>query len=401
MAWNEPGGSGGKDPWTGRSGDQGPPDLDEIVKKLQDKLSGLFGGKSGGGGGGKSGSGAGGVGLSVILGVAAVIWFLSGIYIVDPAERGVVLRFGKYVDTTDAGPHWAPRFIETVEKVDVEKNRSAEVGYRSGGRRSAGNSVGRESLMLTEDENIVDIELAVQYRVSNAKDFLFNVRDPEETLRQATESALREVVGKNKLDFVLTGGRSEIAADVKDLLQEILGDKGYKTGLTIISVNMQQAAPPTEVKEAFDDAIRAREDEQRFKNEALAYEKDIIPKAHGQATRQVEDANAYKAKVVADAEGEAARFSALLTEYEKAPGVTRDRLYVETVERVLTHASKVLVDLKGGNNLVYLPLDRLLERGRGLELPASAPPAPTLQSSPAQTGSARGGTARGHSRGER
>jgi len=400
MAWNEPGGSGGKDPWTGRSGgDQGPPDLDEIVKKLQDKLSGLFGAKFRGGGG-KSGSGSGGVRLSVILGVAAVIWFLSGIYIVDPAERGVVLRFGKYVDTTEAGPHWVPRFIETVEKVDVDKNRSVEVGYRSAGRRSGGSSVGREALMLTEDENIVDIELAVQYRVSSAKDFLFNVRDPEETLRQATESSLREVVGKNKLDFVLTGGRSEIAADVKDLLQEMLGENGYKTGLTIISVNMQQAAPPTEVKEAFDDAIRAREDEQRFKNQALAYEKDIIPKAHGQATRQVEDATAYKAKVVAEAEGEAARFSALLTEYVKAPGVTRDRLYVETIEQVLANTSKVLVDLKGGNNLVYLPLDRLLAPGRDLEPPDSSTTSPMLQSSPPQGGTLSG-AGRGRTRGER
>ena len=398
MAWNEPGGSGGKDPWTGRSGDQGPPDLEEIVKKLQDKLGSLFGGKSGGGGG-KSAGGTGGMGLWLLLGGALIIWALSGIYIVDPAERGVVLRFGKYVDTTDAGPHWAPRFIETVEKVDVEQNRTAEIGFRQGGRRAS--TVNKEALMLTEDENIVDIELAVQYRVSSAKDFLFNVRDPEETLKQATESSLREVVGKNKLDFVLTGGRSEIAADVKDLLQDILVNR-YKTGLSIISVNMQQAAPPNEVKEAFDDAIRAREDEQRFRNQALAYEKDIIPKAHGQATRQVEDANAYKAKVVAEAEGEAARYSALLAEYDKAPGVTRDRLYVETIERVLSSTTKVLVDIKGGNNLVYLPLDRLVAGSHALEPPLGSPATTSaMPSSPPQAASVLGGTSRGRSRGDR
>ncbi|MCB1874605.1 MAG: FtsH protease activity modulator HflK [Chromatiales bacterium] len=366
MAWNEPG-SGKKDPWGGSGGDQGPPDLDEVVRKLQEKMGNVFGGK-GGKSGGSGSSGGGGnpintLGFKVAVGVLLIVWLFSGVYIVDEGKRGVVLRFGEFVDSTTPGPHWhIPSPIETVEIVDVEQQRYVEVGYRSGGRRQAEGSVPREALMLTEDENIVDVQLAVQYRIKNARDYLFNVIDPDLVLRQATESAIREVVGKSKMDFLLTQGRSEIVADTKDVLQRTLDT--YESGLQVISVNMQKARPPQEVKAAFDDAIKAREDEQRQKNEAEAYASEVLPKARGGAARQLEDANAYRSQVVAQAEGESARFTKLLTEYEKAPAVTRERLYLEAIESVMGSTNKVVMDAKGGNNLLYLPLDRLMQGER-------------------------------------
>jgi membrane protease subunit HflK len=343
MAWNEPGGSG-KDPWGSQGGDQGPPDLDELARKFQQKLGGLFGGK-GGGGSGSGGGGASRIGIGLVLGALLVVWVISGIYIVDPAERAVVLQFGRYVDTTGPGPHWVPRFIQTVEKVNVEQIRNIQ----------------RQSSMLTQDENIISVALAVQYRVKDAKDYLFKVRDPDLTLREATESAVREVIGKSKLDFALTEGRSEIVARTEVLLQEILDN--YGTGLQVTSVNLQDAQPPEQVQGAFADAIKAREDEQRLKNEAAAYANEVIPVARGNAARQLEEANAYKEQVIAQAEGEASRFEQLLIEYRKAPAVTRQRLYLETMESVLANSSKVMVDVEGGNNLMYLPLDQLMQRG--------------------------------------
>ncbi len=369
MAWNEPGGSGNKDPWGGGGRDQGPPDLDEVVKKMQDKFGSLFGGKKGGGGTGGSGVGKpGSFGLGLIVVVAGVVWALSGIYIIEEGKRGVVLQFGAYKETTLPGPHWYPRFIQSVDEVDIASIRDATIGYRSGGtNRQSMAPVERESLMLTQDENIVDIQLAVQYKVKNASDYLFKVKDPDTTLRQSTESAIREIIGKNKMEFVITEGRAEIARRVHDLTQEIL-DR-YETGLEITSVNMQDAQPPEPVQAAFDDAVKAREDNVRLKNEAEAYANDIIPKAQGQGARQIAEANAYKEKVIAEAQGETARFLNLLAEYKKAPEVTRKRLYLETVESVMENSSKIMVDLKRGNNLLYLPLDRLSEQRIPVAIP--------------------------------
>lgn len=356
MAWNEPGGSGDKDPWGGRGQDQGPPDLDQVVKRMQERFSRLFKGKRGGGGPARTGTGSA-VGIVIIVVLAA--WALSGIYIVDPAERGVVLRFGQYSSTSTPGPHWHIPFpIERVEVINVDEIHSVEVGYRPGGRNQAAGSVPSESLMLTQDENIIDIQFAVQYRVKEAKDYLFNVREPDLTLRQATESAVREVIGKSRMDFILTQGRSEVSGRVEELIQGILDT--YNTGLVVTSVNMQSAQPPKEVKAAFDDAIKAREDEQRLKNEAEAYANDVIPRARGAGARLLEEANAYRESAVAQAEGEAERFEKLLSEYRKAPNVTRERLYIETMQSVLGNTSKILVDVAGGNNLLYLPIDKIV-----------------------------------------
>lgn len=361
MAWNEPGGS--KDPWGGRGNDQGPPDLDEIVRKMQDKMGGLFGGRKGGGSrGGSGGGGGGGLAIGLILVVAAIVWLVFGFYIVEEGKRGVELRFGEFSRITMPGLHWhAPYPIEQVELVDVEQRRYVEVGYRSGGGRGASGvvTVPKEATMLTQDENIVDIRVAVQYQVKDARNYLFNVRDPDATLKQATESAIREVIGKSKMDFVLTEGRSEVALQAKELIQRILDQ--YNTGLLVTTVNLQDAQPPEEVQGAFADAIKAREDEVRQKNEAEAYSNDVIPKARGAAARILEEANGYKLSVIAKAEGEASRFSQLLVEYSKAPEVTRKRLYLDTMQNVLANSSKVTVDVSKGNNLLYLPLDQLLQ----------------------------------------
>ncbi len=366
MAWNEPGG-GNKDPWSGRGDNQGPPDLDEVVRKMREKMGGVFGGgRRGGGDGGGMPSGAGSIGLGLILAIGALVWLASGIYIVDEGKRGVVLRFGEYVDTTMPGPHWRiPYPVDQVEVVDTEQRRFVEVGYRSaGGRNQGAVVVPREALMLTRDENIVNIQLAVQYQVKDARNYLFNVRDPDLTLKQAAESAVRETIGKRTMDFVLTEGRSEVVANTKDLMQGILDQ--YNTGLLVTTVNLQDAQPPEEVQGAFADAIKAREDEVRQKNEAEAYSNDIIPKARGAAARQLEEANAYRKTVIAQAEGEASRFEQLLEEYHKAPEVTRKRLYLETMEVVLARSSKVTLDIPEGNTLMYLPLDKLMEQSGAL-----------------------------------
>lgn len=355
MAWNEPGGSGDKDPWGGRNDEQGPPDLDEVVRKLQNKLGGLFGGKGGNGGGNGTSAPGGGFGfgsISSIVVIAILIWGLSGIYIIEEGTRGVVTQFGAYKETTMPGPHWFPRFIQRVEKVNVENVRSIELGVRS-----------EESLMLTQDENIVDVKFAIQYQVGDARDYLFNVVDPDETMRQAMESAVREIIGKSEMDFVITGGRSEVVNRSQQLIQEILDQ--YKTGLVVNQLTMQDAQAPQQVQDAFADAVKAREDEQRLKNEAEAYSNDVIPKARGSAARILEEASAYKDQVIAEAEGETSRFLSVLKEYRKAPEVTRKRLYIDTLEAVLHKSSKVLVDTKGSNNLLYLPLDKLMQRSSG------------------------------------
>ena len=340
MAWNEPGG-GNKDPWGGRGGNDGPPDLDEIARKMRERMSGFFG-KKGGKGGGSSP-----ISFSLIGILVLAAWVLSGIYIVDPAERGVVLRLGEFNSITMPGPHWYMRGIDTVDKVNVDRLRT----------------VSHRAKMLTKDENIIQVELAVQYQVRDAREYLFEVRDPDYTLQEATESALREVIGAINMDDFLSGGRGTIVQQTQTLTQEIL-DK-YKTGLIITSVNLQDPQPPEEVQGAFEDAIKAQEDEVRYKNQAEAFALDILPKARGDAIRLTEAANAYREQVIAKAEGESSRFLQTLTEYEKAPEVTRKRLYLETMEAVLANTSKVLMQVKDGNSLMYLPLDKLMENTGG------------------------------------
>ena len=352
MAWNEPGG-GNKDPWSGKGGDQGPPDLDEVVRKLQERLGGLFGGKkttpgeTGGGGGGFGGAGGGFSGKAVGIGAAVlfVIWLASGIYIVEPAERGVVLRFGAYQEITEPGPHWhIPYPIETVELVNVDEISTFT----------------HKAAMLTQDENIVDVELTVQSRIQDAADYLFQDQNPDKTLRDATETVVRKTIGGSKLDFILTEGRSAVAATIRERVQALMNQ--YKTGLEVTSVNMQPAKPPDQVKEAFDDAIKAREDKERLENKAEAYSNEILPRARGEAARVEADAKAYRDQVIAGAEGETSRFLAVLNEYSKAPEVTRERLYLEAMEEVLGESHKVLLDVEDSNSLMYLPLDQIIKR---------------------------------------
>lgn len=363
MAWNMPGGNGEKDrdPWgQRRRAASGPPDLDQIVRNIQRRLSNLFGGR----GGGST------FGIGLIAAIVVGLWLLSGFYVVQQGERGVVLRFGKFHVATIAGLHWhMPYPIETVEKVNVDKVSTIEIGYRSdarGGRRK----IPREALMISGDENIIDIEFAVQYRIKDAAAYLFNVRNPEVTIGQATESAVREIVGKSTLDFALTEGRVSVSRDARKLLQEIL-DR-YNTGIYIVTVETQKAQPPDQVKPAFDDAVKAREDEQRLKNEAEAYANDVVPRARGAAARLLQEAEAYKASVIARAEGDARRFNQVYKAYAKAPAVTRERLYIEAMQQVLDSTTKIYVDQKGGNNLLYLPLDKLI----GRETPTAAAPSP-------------------------
>ncbi|MEP5570001.1 MAG: FtsH protease activity modulator HflK [Halioglobus sp.] len=348
MAWNEPGGGnnkGPKDPWGG--GDQGPPDLDEALKKLQEKLGGMFGGSKGSGGG----SGGGGVAFSgTLFGVIAIgaliVWGLMGFYQIDQQERAVVLRFGKYLDTVQPGLQWNPPLIDEVIKVNTTKVRAASL----------------REIMLTQDENIVEVRLSVQYVINDPKKFVLQVRDPERSLQHAAQSALRHVVGGNSMDLVLTEGRAKIGLDVDDRLQEYLDM--YETGILVSKVNVDESKPPTQVQEAFDDVIKAREDEERVKNEAQAYANAVVPEARGSAQRQIEEANAYMEEVIANAEGEADRFNKLLNEYEKAPQVTRERLYLDALQGVYSNTNKVMVDVEGGNNMMYLPLDKLAEQSQ-------------------------------------
>lgn len=365
MSWNEPGGNK-KDPWSGRERPPSPPDLDEVLKGIQEKLGGWLGGDKGSGGGSPGRPGSAQF-ASLFVAVVLVLWGLTGIYVVDEGSRGVVTRFGAFVDTTQPGLHWhVPAPVERVDVVNMEQQRFLEIGYRSGGRAQSLGSVPKEAMMLTQDENIIDIRLAVQYQIKDAKAYLFNVADPDLTLKQVIESAQRAVIGKNTMDFVLTEGRSNIADEIKTEIQRTLDD--YETGIRVSSVNLVDAQPPDEVQNAFEDAIKAREDEQRLKNEAEAYANEVVPKARGAAARLLEESEAYRQKAVAKAEGESSRFQQLLTEYEKAPDVTRERLYLETMQDIIGQTGAMVVDVKGANNLLYLPVDRL-PKGRG-EMPS-------------------------------
>lgn len=343
MAWNEPGGNQ-QDPWGGGKGggNQGPPDIDELFKQFQQKINGLFGGGSGGSNSGKGFSGAS---LGVIGLILALVYFGFGIKIVNEQERGVVLRLGVYDRTLSPGFNWAPPLIDRVHTVNVTRMRFHNVKRIS---------------MLTQDLNIVEVDLSVQYAIGNAQDFVLNVRNPEDSLREATDSALRHEVGSTEMHEVLTEGRGQLAIEVGQRLQEYLDN--YSTGISIRTVNVEETTPPKEVQSAFDDVNRAREDEERVKNEAQAYSNGIIPESRGKAKRMIEEANGYREQVIAQAEGEADRFQKLLAEYKKAPEVTRERLYLDAVENVMAQSSKIMVDVEGGNNMLYLPLDKMVNQ---------------------------------------
>jgi membrane protease subunit HflK len=330
-----------------------------------------------------------------IVVVLGLLWIASGFYVVEQGEQGVELRFGHYKEVTEAGLRWhAPYPVESVEIVNVQQIRTVEVGYRTNTRSNQFATVPQEALMLTKDENIIDIQFAVQYDIKDPRYLLFNVsEDPDQVVRQATESAVREIVGRNTMDFAITGGRAEIAQDTSQLLQIIL-DR-YQTGINVKAVEMQNAQPPSEVKGAFDDAVKAREDEVKFKNEAEAYANDIIPRARGKAARVLQEAEAYRASVVAAAEGEASRFTQVLDEYHKAPGVTRDRLYIDAMEQVLSRSTKLMIDQSGGgNNVMYLPLDQLIRQrndSAGRTDPTRFDNAGGIANSLAETGTSRSG----------
>ena len=332
MAWNEPG--GGKDPWGGNRND-GPPDIDEALKKLAEKFSFL--------GGGKGGSSKGL--LPVVIAVVAILWGLMGFYQVDEKEQAVVLRLGKYYSTNGSGLHWNPPVVDSINVVGVTEERQYPV----------------RGLMLTQDENIVEISLTVQYNIANAKDFVLNVKDPETSLKQATDSALRHVVGSTGLDGVISTGREQVALGTAEKLQVLLDI--YGSGINVVKINIKESRPPSEVKAAYDDVIRAREDLERLVNEAQAYSNGIIPEARGEAQRLREEAEGYRSQVVSKSQGEAKRFTKLLGEYQKAPGVTRERLYLDAVEEVMTQSTKILMDADGGNNMLYLPLDKIVQQG--------------------------------------
>jgi len=358
MAWNDPGKN--ENPWQRRP-DKGPPDLDEVLRRLQKKFRSLFGG-SGPSGNGSSSSGGRAIGVgSVLVGLIA-IWALFGsFYLNEAAERSVITRFGKYVKTTSGGFNMRlPWPIDRRTVVNVTEFRSFTDRTR----------------MLTQDEALVDINLAVQYRRADPVKFAFNVRDPEETLGEVSESAIREIIGQSSLDFVLEKGRQEIGAKTKDLVQRTI--TAYNTGIEVLSVNLQDVSVPEQVAPAQKDAIKAREDKERSTLSAQTYANDIVPKARGAQVSVVEGARAYRSRVIADAEGETSRFLQLAGEYERAPGVTRERLYLETMEQVLGSAAKILVDVDGSGNMIYLPLDKLLEQ-RNASRPVETPPTIRLE----------------------
>lgn len=375
------------DPQWGSKNNGGPPDLEALLRKLNQKMSALLGGKGGsgklGGGGSVQGFGAG---IGLIVAIVALIWVGSGFYIVDASQRGVVLRFGKNVEVTESGPRWHLPFpVETVEIVNLSQVRTVEVGYRD----NVKNKILKESLMLTDDENIIDIQFAVQYFLSDPADYLFNNRMPDENVRQAAETAIREVVGKSKMDFVLYEGREQVAATATKLMQEIL-DR-YKSGILISKLTMQNAQPPEQVQAAFDDAVKAGQDRERQKNEGQAYANDVIPRASGTAARLIQESQGYKQSVIANAEGDASRFRQILVEYEKAPAVTRERMYLDMMQQVMGNISKVMVDQKNGNSLLYLPLDKLMEstRASGAATELIGAPAPVTSESSDNTAAQR------------
>jgi len=380
------------DPQWGKKNNEGPPDLDEILRKLQQKIAGLLGFKprppSGGGTPGVGAAVGGGLVFIVLLIVG--VWLASGFYIVEEGRRGIVLRLGKYLETTQPGPRWhVPYPFEAVEVVNVSGVRTVEVGYRGNPR----NKQPQEALMLTDDENIVDVQFAIQYTLKSPDEYLFNNKNADDNVLQAAETSIRDIVGKSKMDFVLNQGRSEVAARVKQLTQQIL-DR-YKTGILVTTVSLQGVQAPEQVQASFEDVVRAGQDRERFKNEGQAYANDVVPKARGVAARLFEEANGYKQSVIATAQGDAARFRQILGEYEKAPQVTRERIYLETMQQILGATTKVIVDQKAGQNLLYLPLDRIIQQtassgGATVEIPrTSSPPEATPTVTEPATASSR------------
>lgn len=355
MAWNQPGNGGNnndRDPWKNQGGkDQGPPDLDEAVRKLFSKFG--FGGNNGKGSGGSSGVPSKGIGIIAII--AIIVWFIAGFYTVKEADRGVVLRFGQFHTMVESGLHWRPVFIDAVEHVDVNNVRSDKT----------------EGYMLTQDENVVRVQLDVQYRVVDPRAYLFNVQDADGVLSRATDSALRYVVGHTTMDEVLTRGREQVRADTLDMLELTMNP--YSIGLQIVDLNLLPARPPEAVKDSFDDAISAQEDEERYIREAEAYAREVEPLARGQVRRMLQEAQAYREQIILEAQGEVARFEALLPQYERAPKVTRERIYLDTLQDIYTKTPKVLVDVEGGNNMMYLPLEKLLEK-QGRNTKTFSPP---------------------------
>jgi len=379
----------------GKKPNDGPPDLDQLWREFNQRLNRLLGNKGnrGEGGGGFSPDMRGaGIGIGLIAAIVLFLWLVSGFFIVQEGQTGVVMTFGKYSHMAPAGFNWRwPYPIQSHEIVNVSQVRTVEVGYRS----SVRNKQPRESLMLTDDENIIDIQFAVQYRLKKASDWVFNNRDREDMVRQVAESAIREIVGHSKMDFVLYEGREKVALDVSQLMQQVL-DR-YKSGVQITNVTMQGVQPPEQVQAAFDDAVKAGQDRERQKNEGQAYANDVIPKARGAASRLLQEAEAYRSRVVATAQGDGSRFKQVLVEYQKAPAVTRDRMYLETMQQIFSNTTKIMIDSKGGNNLLYLPLDKLIAQSVASDVgtgkagtapsraPAATPPTPdSLQSTDSQ-----------------
>ncbi len=341
MAWNEPG-KDDKDPWKNKGGNnQGPPDLDDLLKDLSNKVGGIFGGKSSGGGSGKSFSS---IGIGLILVIAILVYVFSGFYTVKEAEKGIVLRFGQYAGTVEPGLRWKWTFAERIIPVDIQTTRDLPAA----------------GFMLTQDENVVRVEMQIQYRVVDPRSYIFSVTNADDSLSQSLDSALRYVVGHARMDDILTSGREQVRQSVWTELEKII--EPYNLGLIIVDVNFKDARPPEEVKDAFDDAIAAQEDEVRFLREAEAYARGIEPRARGRVKRMEQEALAYKEQIVLDAEGEVARFEKLLPEYQAAPKVTRQRLYLSTMEKIYGNTSKVMVDVEGGNNMIYLPLDKIMQQ---------------------------------------
>ena len=370
--------------WGKRGNSGGPPDLDEIWRNVNRRMNDLFGRKGGDNGAGgdsrppRRGLAMGGAGLLIAL--VLLVWLASGFYIVDEGRRGVVTRFGKYTETTQPGPRWHLPFpVEAVELVDFSQVKTVEIGYRN----TTANKNIKEATMLTEDENIIDIQFAVQYNLNSAEAYVFNNRKPDEMVKYVAEAAIREVVGKAKMDFALYEGREQIAEQTRELMQRSM-DR-YKTGVFVQKVTLQSVQPPDKVQAAFDDAVKAAQDRVRLVNEGQAYANDVVPRARGMASRLIEEANGYNTEVVQRSEGDASRFRSVLSEYTKAPGVMRDRLYLDMMQSVLGNSSKMLIDQKSGGNLLYLPLDKLIQQNSapaGTAADSSAVPRPGAATGP-------------------
>jgi membrane protease subunit HflK len=357
----------------GKKPNNEPPDLEQVWRDFTQSFGRLFGRSGGGNNGGSFGSDGSGakVGILVILAILVSLWLISGSYIVQEGHKAVITTFGKYTGQTGSGFNWRwPAPIQDHEIVNISQVRTVEVGYRGNVKAKQP----KEALMLTDDENIIDIQFAVQYKLSDAADWLYNNRDQEDMIRQVAETAIREIVGKSKMDFVLYEGREKVALDMSLLMQRVLNT--YKAGVHITNVTMQAVQPPEQVQASFDDAVKAGQDKERQKNEGQAYANDVIPKARGEASRMLQEAEAYKSRVVSNAVGNAERFKQVLVEYQKAPAVTRDRMYLETMQQIFSSTSKVMMDAKAGNNMIYLPLDKIIGEPAQTSKAAATPTQP-------------------------